>query len=76
MQGFPGSLGHEKQDAALYNAWNVTFVKNDWCWRDAGVTVEQHLDAFNAMRDALDALGRPIVRAPFLFSLYYSFYYV
>jgi hypothetical protein len=46
-----------------YDAWNVSFVKNDWCWRVADVTVEQHLDAFNAMRDALAALGRPIVHS-------------
>jgi alpha-galactosidase len=27
-QRYPGSLGHEVQDAALYEAWNVSFVKN------------------------------------------------
>ena len=30
-QGFPGSFGHEEQDAKLFASWNVEFLKNDWC---------------------------------------------
>jgi len=30
-QKFPGSFGHEEQDAKDYAQWGVTFVKNDWC---------------------------------------------
>lgn len=62
-QDYPGSLGYEKQDVALYNTWNVTYVKNDWCWRLPNVTQEMHLNAFNAMRDALAALERPVVHS-------------
>jgi len=62
-QGYPGSLGHEKADAALYNQWNVVFVKNDWCWRQKDITSDTHLAAFNAMRDALAVYDRPIVHS-------------
>ena len=57
-QRFPGSLGHEKQDAALYKEWGVSFVKNDWCWHNEP-DQSKHLAAFNAMRDALNATGDP-----------------
>ena len=26
-----GSLGHEKQDAEVYNSWGVDYLKYDWC---------------------------------------------
>ena len=29
--GFPGSLGHEYQDARTYAAWGVDYLKYDWC---------------------------------------------
>jgi alpha-galactosidase len=29
--GRPGSLGHERQDAATYAAWGVDYLKVDWC---------------------------------------------
>lgn len=61
-QKFPGSLGHEKQDAALYKDWGVVFVKNDWCWHN-DPRQSAHLDAFNAMRDALNATGVPMVHS-------------
>ena len=57
-QRFPGSLGHEKQDAALYKEWGVSFVKNDWCWHNEP-DQSKHLAAFNALRDALNATGDP-----------------
>lgn len=58
-QRFPGSLGHETQDAALYKEWGVSFVKNDWCWHKED-NKTKHLDAFNALRDALIATGVPM----------------
>jgi len=61
-QAYPGSLGHEAQDVQLYEEWNVVFVKNDWCWRGYD-NVTAHLNAFNAMRDALNATGKPIVHS-------------
>lgn len=58
--GYPGSLGHEAQDAKAYADWNISFVKNDWCWRTE-MRVEPHYQAFTAMRDALNATGHPFI---------------
>jgi len=30
-EGYPGSYGHEEQDAALFASWGVDYVKLDWC---------------------------------------------
>lgn len=53
----PGSLGHEKQDAATYAKWGVDYVKSDSCFapHNANATTEYAL-----MRDGLNATGRPI----------------
>lgn len=61
-QGFPGSLGHEEQDAALFASWPVTLVKNDNCANRAGFPACDDAAAFTAMRDALNKTGKPIVR--------------
>src|ERR1039458_9553279 len=29
--GFPGSYGHEQQDANLFASWAVDYLKYDWC---------------------------------------------
>jgi len=55
--GYPGSLGHEQQDADSFAAWGVDYLKYDNC-NNQGVPWEQRYDA---MRDALAATGRPIV---------------
>lgn len=55
--GFPGSRGHEYQDAVTYAQWGVDYLKYDWCNTDS-------LNAFwaySTMRDALFAAGRPIL---------------
>ncbi|MFB7378430.1 NPCBM/NEW2 domain-containing protein [Kitasatospora purpeofusca] len=55
--GFPGGLGHERQDAALWASWGVDFLKYDNCGN-------QGLDArtrYRTMSDALRATGRPIL---------------
>lgn len=55
--GYPGSMGHEYQDARNFAAWGVDYLKYDWCatgTRDAK-------EAYTTMRDALFAAGRPIV---------------
>jgi alpha-galactosidase len=61
----PGSQGHEAQDAQSYASAGVDFVKYNGC---GGVDEDKHA-AFQAMRDALDATGRPmllsIVDSPF-----------
>jgi len=58
-RGFPGGLGHETQDAALFAAWGVDYLKYDNC-------NNQKLDArqrYTAMGEALRKTGRPIFYA-------------
>lgn len=55
-RGFPGGLGHEKQDAATFASWGVDYLKYDNC-------NNQNVDArtrYTAMAEALRATGRPI----------------
>jgi alpha-galactosidase len=57
VNGFPGGLGHEQQDANLWASWGVDYLKYDNC-------NNQDVDAptrYKAMRDALANTGRPIV---------------
>ncbi|MHB6905045.1 RICIN domain-containing protein [Streptomyces sp. DB-54] len=65
-QGFPGSLGHEQQDADTFASWGVDFLKYDNCTAsdpsqrpgDERLPLQTR-DA--TMRDALKRTGRPIV---------------
>jgi alpha-galactosidase len=57
VNGFPGALYHEQQDANLWASWGVDYLKYDNC-------NNQNVDAqtrYKAMRDALLNTGRPIV---------------
>lgn len=54
--GRPGSLGYEKQDAEQYAAWGVDYLKYDNCNND-GIP---DLQRYTAMKNALNATGRPI----------------
>lgn len=65
-QGFPGSLGHEQQDARQFAAWGVDLLKYDNCLdSDPAKRVGdeklplQTRDGW--MRDALAATGRPVL---------------
>jgi alpha-galactosidase len=53
----PGSLGHEQQDAKLWASWGVDYLKYDNC-NNQGVDAVKR---YTAMRDALQATGRPIL---------------
>jgi alpha-galactosidase len=55
--GFPGALGHEYRDAALFASWDIDYLKYDNC-NNQGVDAVQR---YTKMRDALKATGRPIV---------------
>ncbi len=55
--GRPGSRGHEFQDALQYAAWEVDYLKLDWC----NTGTQNGPASYKTMRDALDAAGRPIV---------------
>ena len=59
--GYPGSLGHEKQDAATFAAWGVDYLKYDNCNNAGSTTTQQYIDRYTAMRDALAATGRKIL---------------
>ncbi len=55
--GRPASRGHEYQDALMYAAWGVDYLKYDWCNTDGLSAV----GSYTTMRDALYAAGRPVV---------------
>jgi len=55
--GYPGSRGFEFQDAKLYAGWGIDFLKYDWC-NTENINAK---GAYQTMRDALYATGRPIV---------------
>ncbi|MDN3595122.1 glycoside hydrolase family 27 protein [Zunongwangia endophytica] len=55
--GYPGSRGHQYQDAKLYASWGVDFLKYDWC--DTGKLNAK--ESYITMRDALYEAGRPVV---------------
>ncbi|MFD6186796.1 hypothetical protein [Streptomyces goshikiensis] len=54
---FPGSLDHERQDAASFAAWGVDLLKYDNCSNDSLPDQPR----YRAMRDALRETGRPIL---------------
>jgi len=55
--GRPGGRGHEFQDALQYAAWDVDYLKYDWC----NTTTQDAQASYALIREALDASGRPIV---------------
>ena len=58
-RGFPGGLGHESQDAALFASWGVDYLKYDNC-NNQKVDARQR---YTAMGEALRNTGRPIFYA-------------
>ncbi len=58
---YPGSYGHEKQDADTFAAWGIDYLKYDWC-SAAGIYKNDQLQAvYQKMGRALEETGRPIV---------------
>ncbi len=55
--GYPGTHGHEYEDARLYASWGVDLLKYDWCNTDS----INARDAYKTMSLALQATGRPIL---------------
>lgn len=55
--GYPGSRGHEYQDALTYASWGVDYLKYDWCNTEK-LNAEA---AYITMRDGLYAAKRPVV---------------
>jgi alpha-galactosidase len=61
--GFEGSYGHEEQDAKMYAAWGMDYLKYDWCsasrvWKDDDMQA-----VYQKMGEALQQTGRPIIYA-------------
>ncbi|MGD0860284.1 MAG: glycoside hydrolase family 27 protein [Terracidiphilus sp.] len=70
--GYEGSLGHEEQDAQMYAAWGIDYLKYDLCSFIGAVLEKQApndhagqmrlmIAAYDKMSKALKATGRPIV---------------
>ena len=72
--GYEGSLGHEAEDARMYAAWGVDFLKYDLCSLredmkkakaehpdDPDVAKNMMIAAYRKMGEALRATGRTIV---------------
>ena len=59
--GYPGSYGHEEQDARQYAAWGIDYLKYDWCSASTIYKNEQLQPVYQRMGEALQATGRPIV---------------
>ena len=64
--GYPGSYGHEQQDATLFASWGVDYLKEDWCnipfSSFSGQSHQQVAQTlYTRMHNALAATGRPIV---------------
>jgi alpha-galactosidase len=67
--GYAGSLGHEAQDARTYAAWGIDYLKYDLCSLGPSMQAAGSLEkaqaievaAYEKMRDAIRATGRPMV---------------
>lgn len=55
--GYPGTRGYEYQDARLYAAIGIDYLKFDWCSSE-GINAKE---AYTTMSKALAVAGRPIV---------------
>ncbi len=55
--GYPGTRGYEYQDARNYAAWDVDYLKFDWCY-STGINAKE---AYTTMSKALRKAGRPIL---------------
>ena len=54
---YPGTRGHEYQDARLYASWGVDYLKFDWCFAD-GLNAKE---AYTTMSKALKTAARPMI---------------
>lgn len=62
--GFPGSYGHESQDARTYASWGVDYLKYDWCSYGSmahGNSLEELQKPYRVMETALDTTNRDIL---------------
>ena len=55
--GYPGTRGYEYQDARLYAAIGIDYLKFDWCSAD-GLNAKE---SYTTMSKALAVAGRPVI---------------
>ena len=53
---YPGSSGHQYQDAYMYAKWGIDYLKYDWCFTEE----LSAKSSYKIIRDALRWTGRPI----------------
>ena len=58
---YPGSYGHEDQDAKTFAAWGVDYLKYDWCGARMIYKDDDLQAIYQKMGNALLKSGRPIV---------------
>jgi len=58
---YPASYGYEEQDAKMYAAWGIDYLKYDWCSAGFIYKNDKLQPVYQKMGDALHATGRPIV---------------
>lgn len=68
---YPGSYGHEAQDAQMFADWGVDYLKYDWCSADQVYNTPAEMQAaYHKMGMALRDTQRPIVYALCQYGLY------
>ncbi len=55
--GYPGTRGYEYQDARLYAAIGIDYLKFDWCSSDG----QNAKESYTTMSKALAVAGRPVI---------------
>ncbi len=58
---YPGSYGHEAQDAKTFAAWGVDYLKYDWCGARLVYSNDALQPVYQTMGEALQQSGRPMV---------------
>jgi alpha-galactosidase len=58
---YPGSYGHEEQDAKTYASWGIDYLKCDWCGARMIYSNDSIQPLYQKMGDALLKSGRSIV---------------
>jgi alpha-galactosidase len=58
---YPGSYGYEQQDAKMYAAWGIDYLKYDWCSAGGIYKNDKLQPVYQKMGEALQATKRPIV---------------
>ena len=59
--GYPGSYGHEEQDAKMFAAWGIDYLKYDWCGARLVYQDDKLQPVYQKMGEALESTGRPMI---------------